>query len=171
MHPPLYTWNLLYKLGSLLFFPCLLGPWNPFVTSSPSMDRPVSWWISSAWIGYCRSSHRLLSWTWMIRNLVHYVTSPVVSKNGKPQRFMMLELKRLIKYRFDTNFIPPISSGATSYNMSMFICGNNTCFSRSRSRSFTCSTSTRGSHGSSRTNSLETELRLPLSIVITALNC
>jgi len=174
VHTPLWVWN-----HSPFFLSCLLGPWNPLDTSFPSMERLVSWWISYACMGYHLSSHKLLSCTQLMMNLVHCATSPIVLNTGKSRRFTMVELKRLMNSSFNTNYIPPKSSGATFQNVSMFNCGNRTWPVRSRSRSFTCLTFPlrsptiliQGSHGSSITTCLETEILLTVALDIVTLDC
>jgi hypothetical protein len=130
--------------------------------------------MSSAWIGYFLSNHRLLSCTLLIRNFMQRAISPVVPKTGKSLRFMMVELNKLMNSSFGTTFIPLTPYGTISQKTSMCIYGNKDESVRSRSRSLIYSTFplrsptilTRGSQGSSGTTSLVMALRLSVALSI-----
>jgi hypothetical protein len=139
VHPPHFVLNFLYRLSSPLFFSCLSGPWNPFDTSSPWEDSPVSFWMSSIWIGYLLSNHRLMSCTLLIINFVQCTISPMVPKIGKSLRFMMVELNKLMKSYFSTTCIHLVPYITISEKTYVCICGNKYESVRSRSRSLTCS--------------------------------
>jgi len=174
MCPPLFVLNFSYRLSSPSFFVCLPGPYNPFNTSFPWEDSIVSCWMSSTWIGYHLSNHRLLSCTLLIRNFMQRAISPVVPKTSKSLKFMMVELYKLMKSYFGTNFIPLIPSRDISQKRSMCIYGNKTESVRSMSRSLTCSTFplrlptilTRGLQGSSVTTSLDMVLWIIVALGI-----